>query len=57
MDAWYRASVALVNTAKYRPELIQDKQRGLRPSNQVHQRVMMESVERLLKKYDASQLV
>jgi len=57
MDAWYRASVALVNTAKYRPELIQDKsERGFRPSNQVHQRVMMESVERLLKKYDASQI-
>lgn len=57
MDAWYQASVALVNTAKYRPELIQDKsERGFRPSNEVHQRVMMESVERLLKKYDASQI-
>ena len=56
-DAWFQASVALVNTGKYSPELIQDKsERGFRPTNEVHQRVMMESVERLLKKYDASQI-
>ena len=42
----YQASVALVNTGKHSPELIQDKsERGFRPVNEVHQRVMMESVE------------
>ena len=57
LDAWFQASVALVNTGKYSPELIQDKsERGFRPVNEVHQRVMMESVERLLKKYDASEI-
>lgn len=56
-DEWFSASVALVNSSKYTPLLVQDtNERGFRPENEVHKTIMMESVERLLKKYEPEQI-
>ena len=56
-DEWFSASVALVNSTKYGPVLAQDTtEGGFRPENEVHKTIMMESVERLLKKYEPEQI-
>ena len=56
-DEWFSASVALVNSTKYGPVLVQDTtEGGFRPENEVHKTIMMESVERLLKKYEPEQI-
>ena len=46
------ASVALVDTAKYNPFLEQESgERGFKPVNEVHHRLIEESLKRLLKNY------
>lgn len=51
------SSVALIDTAKYNPVLEQESgDWGFKPVNEVHQRIIEESIKRLMKKYKPDEI-
>jgi len=57
LDNGTSASVALIDTAKYNPVLEQESgERGFKPINEVHHRLIEESVKRLTKNHPADDI-